>query len=138
MPITLDIKGMANALESHCPNVAFAYLLGSAQSGTIQEGADIDIAVYLKDTGQKPDTLNNLYAQIEPFVGGTLIDIIFLNGAEPVIAFEAIRGTRLFVRDDYLQEYAGFYSLTCREYEDKIAWMKKQLEYRGYDVQWDH
>jgi len=44
----------------------------------------------------------------------------------------------LFIRDEAMDAYAAWYSLTCREYEDALAWMKKQLIYRGYEVQWDH
>ncbi len=31
-----------------------------------------------------------------------------------------------------MEEYAYFYSLTCREYEDTIVWMQRQIAYRGY------
>ena len=34
--------------------------------------------------------------------------------------------------DNKIEEYADFYSLTCREYEDTMAWMQRQMVYRGY------
>lgn len=74
---------------------------------------------------------------VETDLEGIECDITILNTAGPLIAFEALRGKRLFVRDEAMDEYAGFYSLTCRLYEDQIWWMKKQLEYRGYEVSWD-
>jgi hypothetical protein len=49
-----------------------------------------------------------------------------------ILRFEALKGKLLFIRDDKMEEYAHFYSLTCREYEDTMAWMQRQLAYRGY------
>jgi hypothetical protein len=62
-----------------------------------------------------------------------LIDIVELQKTSNfILAFEALRG-----RDEYMNDYIDFYTLTCRRYEDEIYRMKKQLEYRGYEVQWD-
>ena len=135
---TLDIEKLATAIKNDCLNIQFAYLFGSAQSGQIGENSDIDIAIYIADTGKKMETLSKAYEVIEPFVGDTLIDLIFLNGAEPIIAFEALKGRKLFVRENAIDLHAGFYSITCREYESQIYWMKQQLIYRGYEVQWDY
>ena len=55
-----------------------------------------------------------------------------LNTASEILRFEALKGKVLFIRDDKMEEYAHFYALTCREYEDSIAWMQRQMAYRGY------
>jgi hypothetical protein len=49
-----------------------------------------------------------------------------------ILRFEALKGKVLFIRDHKMEKYAHFYSLTCREYEDTIAWMQRQIDYRGY------
>ena len=65
-------------------------------------------------------------------------DLVVLNDAGPVLAMEALKGTILFIREESMDIYADFYSLTCHLYEDHMFWTKKQLEYRGYEVQWDN
>jgi len=47
------------------------------------------------------------------------------------LRFEALKGKQLFIRPECREEFADFYSRTCREFEDYNFWMKKQLEYRG-------
>ena len=59
-------------------------------------------------------------------------DVSILNTVSEILRFEALKGKLLFARKNKIDDYALFYSLTCREYEDKIIWMKKQLSYRGY------
>jgi hypothetical protein len=61
-------------------------------------------------------------------------DLKILNDAEPLLAMEALQGTLLFIRKEAMDAYADFYTRTCRLYEDHMFWMKKQLEYRGYEV----
>jgi len=56
----------------------------------------------------------------------------------PEIHFAFLFGSSQDGMVEAMDAYAAWYSLTCREYEDAIAWMKKQLIYRGYEVQWDH
>jgi hypothetical protein len=67
------------------------------------------------------------------------VDIVELQKTtNSVLAFEVLRGKMLFVRDECFEEYVDFYTFTCRQHEDDIYWMKKRLEYRGYEVQWDY
>jgi len=67
---------------------------------------------------------------------GLVFDLVELQKAEPILASEVLRGVQLFVRPEAMDLYLRFYTLTCRKYEDRIYWMNKQLEYRGYEVQW--
>ena len=55
-------------------------------------------------------------------------DVGFLNRAEPVYRFEALKGKVLFCRDQ--ETYVKFFSLTCREYESQIADYERQRQYR--------
>lgn len=123
-----DLKQIALRLQSAVPEISFAFLLGSAQGGVVKASSDFDLALYLQP--YKP-TLD-LYAAIEDALAdllpGVRIDTGFLNKAEPVYCFEALKGTLLFARDRDL--YARFFSLTCREYESQMASYKRQLKYR--------
>jgi predicted nucleotidyltransferase len=136
--IKFNLYQISNLIQEYCPTVMFAYLFGSSQNGTVQKKSDIDIAVYLSDKKSKEKVLLKITEIIEDIAGSTPADIVFLNDANPILAFEVLRSKQLFVRKSAIEEFAGFYSLTCREYESESFWMKKQLEYRNYEVQWNN
>ena len=48
-PIAFDVQLLGRALREACPGIAFALLHGSARSGTISPGSDLDIAVFCGD-----------------------------------------------------------------------------------------
>jgi predicted nucleotidyltransferase len=136
MPL-LNIQQLAQTIKDNFPGVAFAYLFGSSQEGTVKDGSDIDIAVYYK--GEDIFIRFRIEERLEEVIGKEIpIDIVELQKtANFVLAFEALRGKMLFVRNECMEDYIHFYTLVCRRYEDEIYWMKKQLKYRGYEVQWD-
>jgi predicted nucleotidyltransferase len=132
-----DIQLIAKTIEAHFPDIPFAYLFGSAQNGVVKPGSDIDIAVYYKGADFHDRVM--VETEVEKVVGRNIqIDIVMLHNADPILAFEALKGKLLFVRDECMNEYADFYVRTWRDYEDKIYWMKTELIYRGYEVQWDY
>jgi len=53
------------------------------------------------------------------------IDLVPLNGASPILRFEAIFGRPVYCRDR--GQRAEFASLTAREYEDAMALLKRGL-----------
>ena len=53
------------------------------------------------------------------------IDLVTLNGANPILRFEAISGRSLFCRD--MGNRAAFVSLAAREYEDEIGWVEHRM-----------
>jgi predicted nucleotidyltransferase len=119
--------------------IAFAYVFGSSQNGLISEDSDLDIAIYFAKNEHHIDTRLKIIKALEKTISGfDNFDLVILNTASSILSMQAIQGTLLFVKDEYLDIYSGFYSLTCRQFEDENYWMKKQLEYRGYEVQWDN
>jgi hypothetical protein len=66
------------------------------------------------------------------------IPFAHIFGSSALLAHEALAGKILYVREEQKSRYASFYSRIAAEYEDKIYWIRKQLEYRGYEVQWDN
>ena len=122
-----DIQKTASEIEKKCPEIIFAFLYGSAKDGTVKKGSDIDIAIYLN---QKSDL--NSYTKIidivEKNVPGAQADIGILNNADPIYRFEALKGKMLFCKDK--EKYTGFFSLTCRKYEDQMADYERQQKYR--------
>jgi len=136
--VLLNLPRLASELCKQFPEVLFAYVFGSAKLGKIRPGSDIDVAVWIIDPDMKMELIPKLVGFVESFTQGALCDLVFLNDVGDQLAFEVLQGNILFIRDEARDLHSGFYSETCRNYEDHIAWMKKQLQYRGYEVQWNH
>jgi predicted nucleotidyltransferase len=125
--ITFDAKRLGETLRERCPTVAFALLHGSASSGVVRAGSDVDVAVYLSRP-VSVQLLLEVMAAVAQVVPEAECDVGVLNDADPVFRFEALRGQLLFSRD--LEQYLDFYSLTCREYESQMADYERQRRYR--------
>jgi predicted nucleotidyltransferase len=100
------------------PEAVFAYLFGSsAANRTVQPGSDLDVALYL-DCPTSLDLYQRVDEACAKAVGEVRCDIGILNGAEPVLRMEVLKGHLLFKRNE--ERWLRFYSLTCREYESRI------------------
>ena len=132
------MKTLSVKLERRFPEVIFAYVFGSAREGLIRPGGDVDVAVWVRDEHKKLSLIPAISELVESCSGGAPCDLVFLNNAGDQLSFEVLQGTMLFIREEARELHATFYSRTCREYEDRLAWMKKQLQYRNYEVQWGH
>ena len=119
---------LADCLQEKLPGVVFAYLLGSsAAEQQVKPYSDLDIALYL--SGKRDISLLSTVQEIcEECVGPVRCDVGFLNSAEPVYRFEALKGSLLFTRD--METWLRFYSVTCREYESQMFHYEKQRRYR--------
>lgn len=125
------------------PEITFAYLFGSAQNGIIKKGSDLDIAVYLIRKNKNNDKETQLRLKILRLLESAVtvfdnFDVVVLNDTSTILGMQALQGKLLFVKTEYENLHAEFYSFTCRKFEYHSFWMKKQLEYRGYEVQWDN
>lgn len=138
MAIHFKLDELTKVLQKF-EEIAFAYIFGSSQNEVINEGSDIDIAVYLIKNEKELELRLQIIAELEKIVPSfSNYDLVVLNSANSILAMQAIQGKLLFVKDEFKDVYASFYSQTCRQFEDDSFWMKKQLEYRGYEVQWNN
>jgi predicted nucleotidyltransferase len=133
---SINIQEIASAIKDNFQEIPFAHIFGSSANGEVKPGSDLDIAIWYN--GSDPLIKVKVLETIEPLVNCTHIDIVNINNADPLLAHEALAGIILFVREEQKSRYASFYSRIAAEYEDKIYWIRKQLEYRGYEVQWDN
>jgi predicted nucleotidyltransferase len=133
-----QIRHLANNLKSKFPEISFAYLFGSASTRDVNQTSDIDIAVYLNSETTTPSLIANIIGTVEHLFPGYRCDLNILNNAGVMIAMEAIKGKIIYIKQEERSVHATFYSKTCRIYEDQNAWMKKQLQYRGYEIQWNN
>jgi predicted nucleotidyltransferase len=106
------------------PELVAAWAFGSSQDGYVGPGSDIDIAV-LFESPPSLDVQIALLAELQDTLQFEDIDLVVLNGANPILRFEAISGRPLFCRD--LGHRAEFASLTAREYEDEMALWQRAL-----------
>ena len=136
--MVLNIQQLSLELEDRFSGILFGYLFGSAREGYVREGGDVDLAVFVENGLDRMQLIPGIVELVEELVPGSSCDVVFLNDCGTVLAFEALMGHRLFVRETALDSFAHFFSLTAREYEDQLVWMKKQLQYRGHEVQWDY
>jgi predicted nucleotidyltransferase len=121
-----DVLAGGTALTA-VPSVVCAWLFGSSKIGVVQPGSDIDVGVLFS---QMPDLAELLLVVgiLEDSFGGGQVDLVTLNDAAPVLRFEAISGRRIFCRDE--AQFAAFFSLTAREYEEAMAYLTRGLRYR--------
>ena len=136
MDYLINISEIATAIERNFPEIPFAHIFGSSANGVVKAGSDIDIAIWYN--GNDLLIKVKVLETIEPFVNNKPVDIVNICSANPLLAHEALAGNVLFVRKGQESHYASFYLKTAAEYEDKIYWIQKQLEYRGYEVQWNN
>lgn len=127
---SFSIEKLAKILKQRVVEIDFALIFGSARHGKIKKGSDIDIAVYL-NTDISMELFLKIVREVEE-VTQCRCDLNILNTSSAILCFEALKGKVLFIRDHKIDVYAEFYSRTCRKYEDKMAWMDKQLALRGY------
>jgi predicted nucleotidyltransferase len=95
------------------PDVAAAYLLGSAAAGRLRPDSDVDIAI-LPCQGQTIPLLDRLALAAElAAIVGREVDLGFLSTANLVYAKEAVaRGRLIFERDHAVTARFAMYALS--------------------------
>jgi predicted nucleotidyltransferase len=106
-------------------DIEAAWVFGSAQDGELHEGSDIDFGVLFR-SAPTLDVLAELRAALQEILQVDDIDVVVLNGAGPMLRFEAASGRRLYCRD--VHRCAEFVSLAACEYEDDMAMIEKYVK----------
>ena len=115
--MTLDMDSIAARLEADS-RIVLAVIFGSAATGTLREGSDVDIGVLL-DPELTPQEFFSFYQDLATTLSEIPeLDLVDLNHANSVLAFEALCGRRLVSRD--AEAVAAFASETARQYEDDM------------------
>ena len=129
----INLNRISEIFFNNIPEAEFAYIFGSTQDGNVGKNSDIDIAFYFSTNIEITENLIlRIYKSFEKIYPNLTLDICNLNTASLILRFEALKGTLLFVRDNFKDKFADFFSLTAREYEDEMYRRKLQLKYRGY------
>ncbi len=126
--VQVDVDRLSVFFRSD-PNVVCATVFGSSSDGTVAPGSDLDVAVLFRDPPAAGEATLRYYTSLCDAVPEVeRVDFVSLNQANPILAFEALRG-RLCCKNDP-DVTAAFTSLVCREYEDitgYLAYLRRQL-----------
>ncbi len=123
-PVKLDLKPLTSFFQDD-PNVVLAVVFGSAAEGNVAPGSDLDIGVLFETPPSYGESYLDYYFKICSFLPDTIaVDLVNLNQANTILAFEALSGCLLCKNDP--EKAAGFASLTSREYEDIMGNLEHQ------------
>ncbi len=113
----LDFAQLADAFAEE-PDVVLAILFGSSKGGDVSPGSDVDIGVLLSPE-PTPVQFFELYLRVTRRLEMlSEVDLVDLNRASSILAYEALCGRRLVVRDP--DAVATFSSRVARQYEDDL------------------
>jgi uncharacterized protein len=96
------LSAVAQAAQS-LPEIQAAFLFGSQATGRARTDSDVDVAVLLESGSDEVDARRRLRRVLEAFaahVAANRLDVVILNDAPPVLAFQVLRHGKLaFERD---------------------------------------
>jgi len=113
----LSLDQLRDVLEQDS-RVMLAVLFGSAADGTIRPGSDVDIGILFAAMPSPLDFYEFYQSMAAQLPGIDALDVVDLHRAGTVLAFEALCGRRLVVRD--AEVVATFASEVARQYEDDM------------------
>jgi len=96
-------------------NIIFAYLFGGLARGELRPLADVDIAVYVKDTGNLPEYKLKLFDELTEILGTNEMDLIILNTAPVILSGKILQNKQTLVDKNPPLRHA-YESLTLRKY----------------------
>jgi predicted nucleotidyltransferase len=104
-PTTL-VERMRPILDRY-PQIAAAWLFGSAARGELRPDSDVDVGILLQDPRatavDQYELLGELVARLEVVVAPRTVDVVLLEPQGPVFAHEALVDGRLIVEHDRLR-----------------------------------
>jgi predicted nucleotidyltransferase len=98
-------------------NIIFAYLFGGLTKGEVKDLSDIDIAVYLKDTGNLAGYKLQLFDRLSNALGTSELDLVMLNTVSLSIAGRILQNKKLLIDKEPFRRHI-YESITLREFFD--------------------
>lgn len=105
------------------PEIRAVYVFGSAATGKRRPDSDLDLAVFAGDESfqtRKLDVLTELTRE-----GFDAIDLVFLNTADTITQYEAVRLNKLIYTTAGFDR-GSYYSKIVREYLDLLPYLEVQ------------
>ncbi|MCG2814017.1 MAG: nucleotidyltransferase domain-containing protein [Thermodesulfovibrionales bacterium] len=110
------IQNLKNVLLQD-DNIVFAYLFGGLTKGEVKDLSDIDIAVYLKDTGNLAGYKLQLFDRLSNALGTSELDLVMLNTVSLSIAGRILQNKKLLIDKEPFRRHI-YESVTLREFFD--------------------
>ncbi|MFZ3123478.1 MAG: nucleotidyltransferase domain-containing protein [Thermodesulfovibrionales bacterium] len=114
--ILSKIQNLKNVLLQD-DNIVFAYLFGGLTKGEVKDLSDIDIAVYLKDTGNLAGYKLQLFDRLSNALGTSELDLVILNTVSLSIAGRILQNKKLLIDKEPFRRHI-YESVTLREFFD--------------------
>jgi len=119
-----DLKLFASIFKKY-PKIQAVYLFGSSATGKVHKRSDLDLAIYTETKDLHKQKLSILYDLA--CYGFCDIDLVFLDGDDIVLKYEAVRQNIL------VYQTAGFdrgavYSKIIRQYFDFYPYLAVQRQ----------
>ncbi|QGP92764.1 Polymerase beta, Nucleotidyltransferase [Neomoorella glycerini] len=112
-------------------SIRMAFLFGSRAKGRAGAESDVDLGVYL-EPGYTRQDIYQMWNELEDMLG-TKVDLLVLNEATPSMAWAALKGKRLYIRDQSF--YIQYLLDISREAEDfqqyVLDWWRWRMKIRG-------
>lgn len=114
-----DLAAMLEKYFISRTDVRLAFLFGSAARGRLSRESDVDIAVYFEG-GYSLNSKNDLCHDLERLLDRE-VDLLVLNKDNPTLAWSAMRGVPLLIRDyTFYLEYMLQVSREAEDFQDFI------------------
>ncbi len=110
-------------LFARYPDIQAVYLFGSMASGTTHPESDLDLAILPRDPALRARKLD-LLADLAG-LGFCDVDLLFLDSADIVTQYEAVRQNRLIYEAENFDRGTE-YSRVVRQYLDFLPYLKVQ------------
>jgi len=107
------------------PDIQAVYLFGSMMSGRTHHESDLDLGIVLRpgtNSFPKLDLLADLAA-----AGFDNVDVVFLDKADILLKYEAVRGNTLIFRTPDF-DGGAYFSLVVRQYFDFLPYLEVQRQ----------
>lgn len=128
----MDVNGAGYFVErmrpilARYPQIAAAWLFGSAARGELRQGSDVDVGILLRDprttAADEYMMLGDLIARLEVVTAPRPVDVVLLEHQGPVFAHEALIDGRLILESDRERRVAFQASAVMRGIDFRPTW----------------
>jgi hypothetical protein len=112
--------------------VILAYLFGSHAEGRARPASDVDVAVLLPRDMLPLKTFDKqlkLMAELSDTLGVSEVDVVILNEAPPLLAFEVVKHGKVLYEDPVTRPAVDFAVYAFSRYADTIPFRQLQNRY---------
>lgn len=111
------LAGLGDAIAASCPAIRFAYLFGSAATGTLTPRSDVDVAIYVESQADGHAARLTVARAAARHLSTDAIDVVLLNTAPLSVSGRVLHGRRVILDRDPHTRHA-YESLTLRKFHD--------------------